>query len=127
MVIKSFFVVLGIILLIDILWLGFVSPKIYKSEIGKIMKETPNWYSGILVYLILALAITIFVLNSGIAPSKEKTLLYGALLGFVIYSVYDLTNYSTLKDWTLKITIIDIIWGTFLGGIVSYLAKLILN
>jgi uncharacterized membrane protein len=127
MEIKIFITTLIIILIIDIIWLGFISPRIYKSEIGNLMKEKPNWYGGFLVYIILAFAITIFVIKSGIAPSPKDALIYGAILGFVIYGVYDLTNYSTLKDWTIKITIIDLLWGTFLGGLVSYLVKLILK
>jgi uncharacterized membrane protein len=46
-------------------------------------------------------------------------LLVGMLFGFITYSTYDLTNLATLKDWPLKITIIDLIWGSSLGGLVS--------
>jgi uncharacterized membrane protein len=40
----------------------------------------------------------------------------GALLGFFCYMTYDLTNYATLRVWSLKVTILDMIWGTFLTG-----------
>ena len=40
----------------------------------------------------------------------------GALLGFFCYMTYDLTNYATLKVWSLKVTVLDMIWGTFLTG-----------
>ena len=43
----------------------------------------------------------------------------GALLGFFCYMTYDLTNYATLKVWSTKVTILDIIWGTFLTGSAS--------
>jgi uncharacterized membrane protein len=39
--------------------------------------------------------------------------------GLVTYATYDLTNLATLKDWPLIITIIDLIWGTVLCGLVS--------
>ena len=32
---------------------------------------------------------------------------------------YDLTNYATLKVWSTKVTVLDIIWGTFLTGSAS--------
>jgi uncharacterized membrane protein len=32
---------------------------------------------------------------------------------------YDLTNYATLKVWSMKVTVLDIIWGTFLTGSAS--------
>ena len=38
----------------------------------------------------------------------------GAMLGFVAYATYDLTNQATLKVWPVRITIADIGWGTVL-------------
>ena len=35
----------------------------------------------------------------------------GALLGVVTYGMYDLTNLSTLRGWSLKLTFIDIAWA----------------
>jgi uncharacterized membrane protein len=35
-------------------------------------------------------------------------------LGFVAYATYDLTNQATLAIWQTKLTVIDLIWGTFL-------------
>ena len=43
------------------------------------------------------------------------------LLGLLVYSVYELTNMSIFTNWTYKVVIIDILWGTFLFGIVTYL------
>jgi uncharacterized membrane protein len=40
----------------------------------------------------------------------------GALFGFFCYMTYDLTNYATLKAWSLKVTIFDMIWRTVLTG-----------
>ena len=42
-------------------------------------------------------------------------LLMGAFTGFVLYCTYDLTNLSFVRDWPLKVTLIDIGWGTFQG------------
>jgi uncharacterized membrane protein len=51
----------------------------------------------------------------------------GALLGFVAYATYDLTNLATLKQWPVKIVIIDLIWGTLLTAAVATLTYLIVN
>ena len=48
--------------------------------------------------------------------------IYGALFGFFTYATYDLTNYSTLRNWTVQLTLIDVAWGTFLAGITSAVA-----
>jgi uncharacterized membrane protein len=36
-----------------------------------------------------------------------------------------LTNQATLKDWPLIVTLIDLVWGTVLGGVVSFLSATI--
>ena len=43
----------------------------------------------------------------------------GAFLGLVMYATYDLTNLATLRDWPLKITLIDLAWGSFVTGATS--------
>ncbi len=52
---------------------------------------------------------------------------FGALFGFITYSTYDLTNLATLKDWPVKITIIDLIWGTSVSALTSTISYWILS
>jgi uncharacterized membrane protein len=63
--------------------------------------------------------------------SANTALIYGALFGFFAYLTYDMTNYSTLKDWPLQVSIVDTIWGTVLTGLSSYIgyhiSKLFVN
>ena len=71
-------------------------------------------------YLLFIAGLVVFV----ISPAVEKrtwihALGYGALFGLVTYATYDLTNLATLKEWPLKVTIIDLIWGTLLASSVS--------
>ena len=42
-------------------------------------------------------------------------------------ATYDLTNLATMKDWPLKITFIDLAWGTFLGTSTSTITYLLYN
>ena len=46
----------------------------------------------------------------------------GALFGLFTYGTYDLTNMATLQNWPLAITIVDMLWGTFLGGVLGAVA-----
>jgi uncharacterized membrane protein len=43
----------------------------------------------------------------------------GALLGFVAYATYDLTNQATLRDWPWRVTIADLCWGTLVTGVAA--------
>ncbi|PXW89785.1 putative membrane protein [Streptohalobacillus salinus] len=106
--------------LVDILWLGVVAKNLYKEEIGFIMKAKPNWVAAIIFYLIFILGLVFFVILPALeSQSIVDALLRGMFFGFVTYSTYDLTNLATLENWPIKITIIDLIWGTTLGGLVS--------
>jgi uncharacterized membrane protein len=39
--------------------------------------------------------------------SVGTALVYGALFVFMAYGAYDLTNYATLRNWTLTLTVAD--------------------
>jgi uncharacterized membrane protein len=47
---------------------------------------------------------------------------YGALFGLVAYATYDLTNLSTLKGFTTKLVLVDMLWGVCLTAAVSIIA-----
>ena len=53
--------------------------------------------------------------------------LLGALFGLVTYATYDLTNQSTIKDWPIIVTIVDMVWGAVLTSAVSVVSVLILK
>jgi uncharacterized membrane protein len=78
-----------------------------------------------LVYIIAVLAIWVFILTK--ITTLSQAFLYGALMGFVMYAFYDFTNLSTLKDYSWSVTIVDIIWGTFLLSIVTSVMFLVKN
>lgn len=125
---KMYVVALVVFLAIDIVWLAVIAKKLYQKELGFIMSAKPNWGAAILFYLIFIVGLVFFVIH----PATEKdswsyALLAGILFGFVSYSTYDLTNLATLADWPMKITIIDLIWGSSLGGAVSAISFAILK
>ena len=53
----------------------------------------------------------------------KAALVSGALFGFFCYATYDMTNYATLRDWPLKMVLVDIAWGTVLTGTVAGAGK----
>ena len=42
-----------------------------------------------------------------------------ALFGLITCVTYDLTNLAILKDWAVLLSIVDMLWGTFLSVSVS--------
>ncbi len=104
---------------IDMVWLGFVASNFYKSRLGDLMGPI-NWPAAIIFYLVFLVGLTFFAIYpAAMKGSVITALTLGALFGFFTYATYDLTNLATLRDWPLSVSIVDMIWGTVLGGAVA--------
>lgn len=108
--------------IIDYLWIGLLMQKFYVTELGALARTVNGEFKAqlwpaVMVYLALALGITALVIPR--ASSIMESFLYGACLGFVVYAVYDFTNLSILQNYSIKMTLVDVAWGTFLCGIIS--------
>lgn len=105
--------------IVDAVWLTMVGPKLYRPTLDPVLAQGFNLPAAIIFYLIyiggiLLLAILPTVREGG---GLQQAAFTGALLGFMAYATYDLTNQATLKVWSWKITVADIGWGTFLTAV----------
>lgn len=108
---------------IDMIWLGFVARSFYQQHIGFLMAPGPNWFVAIIFYLLFVVGILVFVVLPGLRQNSLKaTILTGAFFGLITYATYDLTNLATLKDWLALLSIVDMLWGTVLSVLVSYIS-----
>ncbi|MDD2352258.1 MAG: DUF2177 family protein [Atribacterota bacterium] len=126
MFIRLYLITVPVFFIIDMLWLGLVAKQFYQNQIGFLMKTNINWIAAIIFYFLFVAGIVFFVLM----PSLERRdLLYliltAAFYGLLTYATYDLTNLATLKDWSLIVTIVDIIWGMTLSVSVSLISYFI--
>lgn len=105
---------------IDLAWLGLIANKLYQKHLGFIMRPSPNWSVAILFYLVYLAGLIFFVIHPALEKQSWKYALFaGMFFGFITYATYDLTNLATLKNWPPLITVVDLIWGSVLGGTVS--------
>jgi uncharacterized membrane protein len=117
---KLYLVSLAAFLAIDLLWLGVVARTFYSQYLGYIMAPSLNWLAAIIFYLLFIVGILFFVVVPGLdGGSLKSTILRAALFGLITYATYDLTNLATIKDWPVLITVVDLLWGTFLSVSVS--------
>jgi len=122
---KIYVVAFAAFIVIDLVWLGLIANNLYKKYLGFIMKSSPDWTVAILFYLLYLTGLVFFVINPALQKLSWKYSLFaGMFFGLVTYATYDLTNLATLKDWPPLITVIDLIWGTILGGTVSLVTYL---
>jgi uncharacterized membrane protein len=105
---------------VDIVWLNFVAKNFYRERLGALLLDQFNLPVGLAFYLLYIVGIIVFAVLPGVEKgSVVEALWRGALLGLVAYGTYDLTNLSTLKDWSPAITVVDMVWGTVLTGTVA--------
>jgi len=117
---KLYLVSLAAFFAIDMLWLGLVARSFYQQYLSFLMASSPNWFVAIIFYLLFVVGILVFVVLPGLRVNSLKTtLLRAALFGLITYATYDLTNLATLKDWPALLSIVDMLWGTFLSVSVS--------
>jgi uncharacterized membrane protein len=115
-----------VMLAIDSVWLKLTAGPLYRANLGDILADGFRPLPAILFYVLYVAGILIFVVPSDDAPrSFARIALFGALFGFMCYATYDLTNYATLKTWSLTVTIADLIWGSFLTAVGGALGTLI--
>lgn len=106
--------------LIDAVWLTQIGPWLYRPTLDPVLADTFRLGPAIAFYFAYLTGLVLLV----VLPATESGTLgvaagRGALLGAMAYATYDLTSYATLKVWSLKITLIDIAWGTFLTCIAA--------
>lgn len=106
----------GIVLLI--LDAGYINMtmKAYSNQIIEIqrvvMKVKP--IGAILCYAFIILGLYYFII------SKKRPVWEAFLLGVMVYGVYDMTNYATIKKWSPYLATLDIIWGGTLFALTTW-------
>lgn len=117
----KYLIALIVYLILDILWISLNS-KMYLTNIEKIQNKSfkLNIYAAVITYIIISLYLIFLIYN-------DFSLIICVLISFFIYSIYNLTNLSTFENYSIKVVIIDTLWGslvTFLTiSIVNYVAK----
>jgi len=116
------FISIPIILGLDILFFIF-QKKMFENQIYQIQKQKLEMkISGaIACYLFLLLGLFYFVFKD------HRTPFYAMILGFVIYGVFETTCYAILKDWKIETVMIDILWGSILFYLTTYLTYTFIN
>ena len=121
-----YLVTLVVFFLIDMVWLGVVAKGFYRRHLGALLSPKVNWAAAVLFYLLFIVGLLVFAVRPALLRGGPLDALgLGAFLGLISYATYDLSNLATIKDWPLVVTVVDLVWGTVLGGSVSFLRALL--
>lgn len=125
---KLYAMIVPIFVAIDFLWLGIIMPGFYKVELGPLARKVnggldPVLWAAFAVWLAIPLGILLFALPR-VNPQAitSSAILWGGLFGVVLYAVYDFTNYALIRDWPLRMSLVDVAWGGTICAIVTLIA-----
>jgi uncharacterized membrane protein len=105
---------------IDAVWLSTMGPALYRPALGDILAPGLRIAPAIAFYLMYPIGIVVFAVLPALRAQTAFTAATLALLfGALAYATYDLTNYATLRNWTLQITVLDIAYGALASGIAA--------
>jgi uncharacterized membrane protein len=77
-----------------------------KSIQGSVIQM--NLLAAVLCYISLVFGVYYFIIR------EKKSLFEAFLLGLVIYTVYEFTNWALFKNWKVITVIMDSLWGATL-------------
>jgi uncharacterized membrane protein len=124
-VIKNILLTFAVFLGIDFVWLGFIAKNFYDKELSAFNRAL-NIPAAFLAYLLLSFGLYYFVISK-VDSNTTKALINGAIFGLIAYGTYDLSNLATLSDFTLKMAVVDMLWGMTICATTSLLVTLILK
>ncbi|MBN2588677.1 MAG: DUF2177 family protein [Sedimentisphaerales bacterium] len=127
-ILLTYIVSVPVFFIVDMIWLGVIAKGFYRKALEPLMTPNINWVAAIIFYLLFLVGVLIFALLPGMEKkSLLHTIVMAALFGFIAYATYDLTNLATLRDWPLMLSIVDMIWGSFLSASTATITYLIMS
>lgn len=119
--------------ILDYIWLAHIAKKIYLTSLQDITviengSLVPYLPAVPFVYIVALFGLFFFIPAISNPSSSLVTVWHmSAVFGFVLYAFYDFTNLATLKNYPFSLTIIDIVWGTFLVSSVACIMALVVR
>jgi uncharacterized membrane protein len=109
-------------LVIDFAWLSVMGPRFFRPALGGMAADSVRFAPAMVFYLLYPVGMVVFAVIPALRATTLTAAACGALLGLTAYGAYDLTNYATLKLWSLRFTIVDMAWGTALSALCAVIA-----
>ena len=124
----AYVTVLVVFGVVDAGWLTTMGPLLYRPTLGDILLPSLRAAPAIAFYLAYPVGIVVFAVLPGLRTASLPTaILLAFLFGALAYGTYDLTNYATLRHWTLQLTVLDIGYGAITSGLAATAAYLVVR
>lgn len=118
---KPFAAGLVAFLALDLVWIGLIANQFYKRELAAIARMDGDNFAirlgpALVLYPLIILGLQVFALPRATPGVLWTSTAWGGLFGLIGYGIYDLTNYATLTNYTLRLTAVDMAWGCVLSA-----------
>jgi uncharacterized membrane protein len=124
----AYIAALVVFTLIDLIWLGVVAKGFYRHELRTLLADEVRIPAAVLFYLCYPAGLVLFAVSPALQQGDVlRAAALGAAFGFFAYATYDLTNWATLKDWSAKLTVVDLTWGTLISAVTSAAAFMLVR
>ncbi len=107
-------------LALDALMLTFVTYPLFSRHVGELFRAEMRMGVAAGFYLLYVAGVLYLTVLPGLREaSLQQTVLNAAVIGFLSYGTYELTNMATLKGWVWPMVLTDLIWGTVLTAVTA--------
>ncbi len=125
---QAYGIALVLFLILDAVWLGLIARSFYTSRMGELMADSQRWGVAAAFYALYVVGLVYFAISAGLAQGSWQTAAAnGALLGFFTYMTYNATALSVIRGFDSTLAMVDTLWGTVLGALVSSLTVAVLQ
>ena len=114
------FITLISFLILDTIYFSMMY-RFMNDAIEKIQRKplVVRYSSALVCYLAMTVLFVYFIVL------QKRTLYEAFFLGFLVYLIYETTNYAILRDWPITLVWVDSLWGGFLFMIVALINKIL--
>jgi uncharacterized membrane protein len=112
-----------LMLVLDLTWLGVAAREIYAQALGELLRPQAHLGAALLFYAMYVSFVVGFAVLD--ASTLRQAAIRGAGMGFFAYATYELTNWAVITNWPPELIVVDVLWGTFLTGLIAFCGRLL--
>lgn len=115
-------------LLIDSLGIKLLIRPVFERHVGALLADPLRLGPATVFYLAYVAGLLWFVSLPALrAGAPLQALAGGMVLGLLCYGTYEMTNFATLRDWSMQQVVVDGLWGMALTGFAAWAGVAVLS
>lgn len=124
----GYFAVLVPFAAVDAVWLSLMASRLYRPTLGDILLTDLRVGPALAFYAIYPVGLLVFAVLPGLKSGSPVAVAgSAALFGALAYATYDLTNFATLRNWTLQLTVLDIVYGAAASAVAAVVSFMVVR